>query len=175
MQINIETVYTTIIDIVKTYVGADLSTTVSGKPAVVRARGKSPEMNYPYITVDILDTGKFGPYLKVKELNEDGYLTYKRDVELPIQLRVYASDSASYTICRKLQYAFEYEAVHNYLYTTLEGVVGFVGDIKMVPDVLPTTQYESNYFIVTLRLQDEFVDLTSVPIENIEISSSYEQ
>ena len=88
-------------------------------------------------------------------------------------IRVYASDGASYSICRQLNYAFELDAVHTYLSDNLNASVGFVDTIRTVPDVLPTTQYESNYFMVGLRVEDSFVDETSVPIENISSTGSY--
>lgn len=173
MLVDIDEIYTSLIKIVGDYVGSELSTTKSGKYAIFRARGEKPEPKYPYVTIDILTTNKLGGYLKARGINQDGYLEYIRDLEFRIMFRVYASDSRSYSICSKLQYAFEFDAVHTYLQASLKASVGFVEDVRMVPDVLPTTQYDSNYFMMGLRVEDSFVDTTSVPIENISSTGTY--
>lgn len=128
-------------------------------PAVIRARQSGPTPNYPYVTVDVLDTADESGWLGSENINESDGLVYETNKSLLLNYRVYGGNAVS--IAQKLHGFFRLDRVLGDITNTLSGSVVTLDNVNQLPILLADSYLESASFNMTFNITDIFVDTST--------------
>lgn len=151
---------TALVQIVKTFVGADLATiTNSGgtTPAVIKARQDGPKPDLPYITVDVRNFIMPSGWLANHYVDDSNNLKYEILYEMFVDIRCYGNNSSN--ILRKFHSYLSIPEVVPYIENLMSGAkVHQQGEIIDIPSVLSTDFEESASLTSSFYIIDEITD-----------------
>jgi hypothetical protein len=130
---------------------------VSGTlPAVIRSRQDGAKPDYPYATIDVLDTIDESGWLYSETINSNDETVYETNKQLLLNYRVYGGNAVN--IAQKLHGFFRLNRVLGDIISTTGGSVVTVDDVDQSPILLADTYLESATFNITFNITDTFVD-----------------
>jgi hypothetical protein len=127
-------------------------------PAVIRARQTGPKPNYPYVTVDAIDTMDESGWLLEESIDVNDDTVYQTTKQILIVYRVYGGNAIS--LGNTLQGFFRVSRILGDIRNTLGGSVVTVDDVDSLPILLENTYLESSALNLTFNIIDTFVDTT---------------
>lgn len=163
-------IYRTFIGIARDTVGSELSTSGS-YPSVIRSRQTGaktkpgPKPDFPYVTVDILTTGRPGGYLIEQSMPDDNTIRYENVKEILINYTVFGGNSKA--IAEDLEFFFSTDVILERVRSETSGQVRVTDDIIEIPQLLSTSYSESSSFNLTFAITD-VKDITSTDIKGVE-------
>jgi hypothetical protein len=125
-------------------------------PAVIRARQEGSKPNYPYATIDVLDTVDESGWLYSETINSNDETVYETNKQILLNYRVYGGNAVS--IAQKLHGFFRLNRVLGDIRNTLGGSVVTVDDVDQLPILLADTYLESASFNIIFNITDTFID-----------------
>jgi hypothetical protein len=125
-------------------------------PAVIRARQEGSKPDYPYATIDVLDTVDESGWLYSETINSNDETVYETNKQLLLNYRVYGGNAVS--IAQKLHGFFRLNRVLGDIRNTLGGSVVTVDDVDQLPILLADTYLESASFNIIFNITDTFID-----------------
>ena len=158
------------VSVVQSGVGSLLSTTgppSATEPSVIIRRPSGPIPDYPYISLDILDTEDQHGWLSFEEVDVNDnpvYLTYEK---MLINIRCYGGDSIS--IINKLRHYLRIASVRNDIREVLSGSIVDVLDIDSMPIELSDRFLESASVNIIFNTITSQVDTSVGIIDNVDL------
>jgi hypothetical protein len=125
-------------------------------PAVIRARQDGPKPDYPYVTIDVLDTVDESGWLYSETINSNDETVYETNKQLLLNYRVYGGNAIN--LAQKLHGFFRLNRVLGDIRSTTGGSVVIVDGVDQLPILLAETFLESASFNITFNITDTFVD-----------------
>lgn len=146
-------------------------------PAVIRARQAGTKPNYPYVTIDVLDTADESGWLGSEDINSSDETVYETNKSLLLNYRVYGGNAIS--IAQKLHGFFRMDRVLGDITNTLGGSVVTLDNVDQLPILLAGNYLESASFNITFNITDTFVDtstgsFTTVHLDGVVFNLSVE-
>lgn len=126
------------------------------EPAVIKMRQKGPKPDYPYVTIDILDTIDESGWLSSSFIDSNDFTVYETNKQLLINYRVYGGQAIN--LANTLYGFFRLNRVLGDIRSTLGGSVVSTTDIKQLPNLLADEYLESASFNLIFNITDTFVD-----------------
>lgn len=158
MSIDYNLILDTFIQVARDGVGSQLSQigpTGSEFPAVIKVRQDGPKPDYPYITIDILDTFTNDEWLIQEKLNDSNSLVYETNKNLLINYRVYGGNAIS--IANDLHGYLRVASVLDFIRSETTGALLTTGNIDSLPVLLSDSFLESASFNLTFAITDSLV------------------
>ena len=125
-------------------------------PAVIRARQKGPKPDYPYVTIDVLDTIEESGWLTNTHIDSNDDTVVETNKQLLLNYRVYGGNAIN--IANILHGFFRLNRVLGDVRNTLGGSVVSTLDIDQLPILLADDFLESASFNIIFNITDTFVD-----------------
>lgn len=125
-------------------------------PAVIRARQDGPKPDYPYATIDVLDTVDESAWLGSENIDSNDLTVYETNKNVLLNYRVYGGNAVS--IAQRLHGFFRINRVLGGIRSTTGGSVVTVDDVDQLPILLADTYLESASFNIVFNITDTFVD-----------------
>lgn len=125
-------------------------------PAVIRARQKGITPDYPYVTLDVLDTREEFGWLNNEHVNDSDQVVVETTKQLLLNYRVYGGSAIN--LANILHGFFRLNRVLGSIRTTLGGSVVSTSDIDQLPILLADGYLESASFNLVFNITDTFVD-----------------
>ena len=125
-------------------------------PAVIRARQKGITPEYPYVTIDVLDTVEESGWLNNEHVNSSDQVVVETTKQLLLNYRVYGGNAIN--LANILHGFFRLNRVLGDVRTTLGGSVVSTSDIDQLPILLADEYLESASFNIIFNITDTFVD-----------------
>lgn len=125
-------------------------------PAVIRARQDGVKPNYPYITIDALDTVDESGWLTHTFIDDNDLTVVETNKQILLNYRVYGGNAIN--IANILYGFFRLNRVLGDIRTTLGGSVVSTSDIDQLPILLSDEYLESASFNLVFNITDSFVD-----------------
>jgi hypothetical protein len=158
------------VEIAQSAVGSRLSSTGSPtapEASVIILRPQGPYPDYPYVTVDILDTVDEQGWLTAIEVDINDnpvYVTYEK---MLISLRCYGGDAIS--IVNDLKKYFIPGVVRDDIRSTLGGSIVEILDIDSMPIKLSDKYLESAALNIVFNIVDSYTDTSTGIIDNVDL------
>lgn len=144
---------------------------VSGTlPAVIRARQIGTKPDYPYVTIDVLDTADESGWLGSENINSSDETVYETNKSLLLNYRVYGGNAVN--ISQKLHGFFRIDRVLGDITNTLGGSVVTLDNVDQLPILLADTYLESASFNITFNITDTFVDTSTGSFTTIHLDGT---
>jgi hypothetical protein len=128
----------------------------SDLPAVIRARQTGPKPDYPYVTIDVLDTIDESGWLTNTHIDTNDDTVVETNKQLLINYRVYGGNAIN--IANSLYGFFRLNRVLGDVRSTLGGSVVSTSDIDQLPILLADEFLESASFNLIFNITDTFTD-----------------
>lgn len=125
-------------------------------PAVIRSRQDGPKPDYPYVTIDVLDTIDESGWLLTETINSNDETVYETNKQLLLNYRVYGGNAIN--IAQRLHGFLRLNRVLGDVRSTTGGSVVTVDDVDQLPILLADGFLESASFNITFNITDTFVD-----------------
>ena len=137
-------------------------------PAVIRSRQEGPKPDYPYATIDVLDTVDESAWVLVQTLSSNDEPQYETNKQLLLNYRIYGGNAVS--IAQRLHGFFRSNRVLGDIRKTLGGSVVTVDDVDQLPILLSDTYLESASFNIIFNITDTFIDTADGSFTTIKVA-----
>jgi len=145
----------------------------NGLPSVLRMRSNNPKLDFPFITVDVLDTTQESAWLLNTFVNDDDNLVYETNYHLLIQFRVHADagNPNAQVILNQLEGYFRLDRVRDRLTRDTTGALLEKFPIENAPILLDDKYIESASFNIIFGITDTVIDVDTegAPITTIDL------
>ena len=122
--------------------------------AVIRARQGGPKPDFPYITIDVINTVQESGWLAVHYLDESENTVYETTKQLLLNYRVYGGNAIS--IANDLEGYFRLNSVLGDVRSTTGGSVVETRDVDQQPIELADKFLESSSFNIIFNITDTY-------------------
>jgi len=144
-----------------------------GLPSVLRMRPNNPKLQYPYVTIDVLDTSLESGWELNTFVDENDNNVYEANYHLLISFRVYGGDALadSQSIMSQLDGHLRIERVLNDITKATGGEVLVKLPVENSPILLDDKYIESSSFNIIFGITDTTIDIGTdgVPITTIDL------
>jgi hypothetical protein len=172
-MIDYRTIETELVRVAREGIGQYLSTT-NGIPSIIIERPIREKPDYPYLTLDLLDSRKTNGRLLSRTLNEDESVSYVTEYSLLYQYTVYGSNKdlklKAHGIAQHLSSYFELSPVLEDLQCNASISMNETGTVENVPQQINADEWlEVALFTVVVNVYDSINDTRSGVIDKINI------
>ena len=173
MAIDYDAVFDCFIEIARNGVGSQLATigpTGTEFPAVIKARQPGPQLDMPYIQLDLIGTTQTEYFLQGYAINpeDDTEVIYETPYKLLLQYSIFGGNAQA--IAHDLEAYFRLPDVLDKIETDTTGTLEETFGIDSLPEQLATNKWlEVAQFNLTFNIVDRYISSTDGTIRTISI------
>lgn len=158
-----------LISLIAERIGDSLSQS-NGRPSIIQVTNTGTKPQYPYATLDFLNSRDVAGYTTNRYINDDGKMVYETHKDLVFTIGVRAGLADSFSLLTHVHKAFTFETRLDQIHTECQATITRTTNPRTFNEVLADRVQKYSEFEVTLRIVDTEIDTNSDYIESIEVS-----